>query len=604
MPINFPTTGLTPGVTTYTYLSSTWLWTGTVWQSVGTAQGLQGTQGIQGRSVQGIQGQAGSVQGIQGIQGIQGGGFNQLQGTIGAQGIQGIQGGVGSSILGSSNTFTANNTITPSTSVVPLTINQPASAKGLIVKGNATGDNIQEWQNSSGTPLISISSDGYINKAGTVYIGPQLNFANPGVGNDTRFTFTKSNDQAWLSVVETSNDSTYYEFGMNDNPTAGDYFQWRWDNYEAPAQGWMPIQIGAMATRFTSAVSNWGSFSIPTNTSFATLNQAATSSTSYVINKYAPTNNTAYSLNKDSGTGTGTVTLDATSFTGSSRTGYWISIDAGGTTFTWGNGYTNNAAVGTGVTITGSVQTLNNGVKVTLSTTGHVSGDKWSFMCFPTPTIAIGGNPTLTSMQTIFPSAGVNGLVIKAASSQTADLQQWQNSSGTVLASISSSGTATLTNPIINNFVLGYSTTVTAAGTTTLTNTSNNQQLFTGTTTQTLVMPVASTMTVGTRYVIENNSTGVITVQSSGLNTIATIPGGISIKITCILASGTDATSWDYEYVGFGAVTGTGSSVLATAPTISNLNATGTLTAATISASASVLINGKDIELMTIMGAF
>jgi hypothetical protein len=128
----------------------------------------------------------------------------------------------------------------------------------------------------------------------------------------------------------------------------------------------------------------------------------------------------------------------------------------------------------------------------------------------------------------------------------------------------------TLSLPIIDNFILGYSTTATAAGTTTLTNASNNQQLFTGTTTQTVVMPVASTMTVGTRYLIENNSTGIVTIQSSGANTIVALGSNISVKVTCILASGTTAASWDYEYVGFNSITGTGSNVLATAPTITS----------------------------------
>jgi len=126
----------------------------------------------------------------------------------------------------------------------------------------------------------------------------------------------------------------------------------------------------------------------------------------------------------------------------------------------------------------------------------------------------------------------------------------------------------TLSLPIIDNFILGYSTTATAAGTTTLTNASNNQQLFTGSTTQTVTMPVATTMTVGTRYLIENNSTGVVTVQSSGANAIVAIPSGVSVKVTSILNSGTTAASWDYEYVGFNAITGTGSLVLGTAPTI------------------------------------
>ena len=150
-------------------------------------------------------------------------------------------------------------------------------------------------------------------------------------------------------------------------------------------------------------------------------------------------------------------------------------------------------------------------------------------------------------------------------------------------------GTQTLTNktltlPIIDNPILGYATTVTAAGTTTLTNASVNQQLFTGTTTQTVTMPVASTMTVGTRYLIENNSTGIVTVQSSGANTIVAIPGGMSVKVTSILNSGTTASSWDYEYVGFNAITGTGAAVLGTSatlttPTLASSTLTGTLTA-------------------------
>ena len=140
---------------------------------------------------------------------------------------------------------------------------------------------------------------------------------------------------------------------------------------------------------------------------------------------------------------------------------------------------------------------------------------------------------------------------------------------------VTTTGTQTLTNktltlPAIDNFILGYATTATAGGTTTLTNASVNQQLFTGTSTQTVTMPVASTMTIGTRYLIENNSTGIVTVQSSGANTIVAIPGGMSVKITSILNSGTTAASWDYEYVGFNTITGTGANVLATSPTISD----------------------------------
>ena len=165
---------------------------------------------------------------------------------------------------------------------------------------------------------------------------------------------------------------------------------------------------------------------------------------------------------------------------------------------------------------------------------------------------------------------------------------------------VTTTGTQTLTNktltlPAIDNFILGYATTATAGGTTTLTNASVNQQLFTGTSTQTVTMPVASTMTVGTRYLIENNSTGIVTVQSSGANTIVAIPGGMSVKITSILNSGTTAASWDYEYVGFNAITGTGSNVLATSPTISDPVITESVNAQTGTTYTPVLTDAKQM---------
>ena len=165
---------------------------------------------------------------------------------------------------------------------------------------------------------------------------------------------------------------------------------------------------------------------------------------------------------------------------------------------------------------------------------------------------------------------------------------------------VTTTGTQTLTNktltlPAIDNFILGYATTATAAGTTTLTNASVNQQLFTGTSTQTVTMPVASTMTVGTRYLIENNSTGIVTVQSSGANTIVAIPGGMSVKVTSILNSGTTAASWDYEYVGFNAITGTGSNVMATSPTISDPVITESVNAQTGTTYTPVLTDAKQM---------
>jgi len=128
----------------------------------------------------------------------------------------------------------------------------------------------------------------------------------------------------------------------------------------------------------------------------------------------------------------------------------------------------------------------------------------------------------------------------------------------------------TLTLPIIDNPKLGYATTATAAGTTTLSVTSAHQQFFTGTTTQTVVLPVTSTLVVGMSYSLENNSTGLVTVQSSGLNTVATVPSGTTALFTCTGTTLTTAADWDLDYIGFTTLTGTGSNVLATSPTLAD----------------------------------
>jgi hypothetical protein len=99
-----------------------------------------------------------------------------------------------------------------------------------------------------------------------------------------------------------------------------------------------------------------------------------------------------------------------------------------------------------------------------------------------------------------------------------------------------------------NSFIEGYATTATVAGTTTLTVSSMQQQYFTGTTTQAVLLPVTSTLVLGQSYTIVNNSTGVVTVQSSGSNTVQAMLANTILIVTCILTSGTSASSWSSEY--------------------------------------------------------
>lgn len=103
-------------------------------------------------------------------------------------------------------------------------------------------------------------------------------------------------------------------------------------------------------------------------------------------------------------------------------------------------------------------------------------------------------------------------------------------------------------NVTANNLLNGYATTVTAAATTTLAVSSQYQQYFTGSTTQTVKMPVVTTLVLGQSWLLVNNSSGVVTVQSSGSNTIATMAANTTLVVTCIkVTADTTAAAWNFE---------------------------------------------------------
>jgi len=162
-------------------------------------------------------------------------------------------------------------------------------------------------------------------------------------------------------------------------------------------------------------------------------------------------------------------------------------------------------------------------------------------------------------------------------------------------------GTVTVTNPVVNNIKMGYTTTATAGATTTLTISSNYRQFFTGVLSQTIVLPVTSTLVTGIAYEIENNSTGTLTVNSSGGNLVGTIPAGVCAHAVCIGTTLTTAADWDWDYISNTSITGTGSTVLANSPTltspvISTITNTGTLTLPTTTGTIALTSNIVQIQ--------
>ena len=103
-------------------------------------------------------------------------------------------------------------------------------------------------------------------------------------------------------------------------------------------------------------------------------------------------------------------------------------------------------------------------------------------------------------------------------------------------------------NGLANNLIQGYTTTATAAGTTTLTVASAYLQYFTGSTTQTVAMPDVTTLALGMQWLIVNNSSGAVTVQSSGANSIQVMAASSRLLITCIALTGTGTAAWSATY--------------------------------------------------------
>lgn len=129
-------------------------------------------------------------------------------------------------------------------------------------------------------------------------------------------------------------------------------------------------------------------------------------------------------------------------------------------------------------------------------------------------------------------------------------------SGGTAKASVTVAAAATSwagwdanKNLQANNHVDALASIATAAGTTALVVGSAHYENFTGATTQTVTLPVATGLSNGYTFRITNNSSGVVTIQSSGANVIKAMAAGSMLDVWCVnTAGGTGTASWNWQY--------------------------------------------------------
>jgi hypothetical protein len=102
-------------------------------------------------------------------------------------------------------------------------------------------------------------------------------------------------------------------------------------------------------------------------------------------------------------------------------------------------------------------------------------------------------------------------------------------------------------------------------------------------------------------FEIENVSTGNLTVNSSGGNLVVTVLPGTCAHVLCIGTAATTAADWDADFISFSAVTGTGSVVLATSPTLVT-PALGTPSSGTLTNCTSLPVSGIAASTSTAIG--
>ena len=306
-------------------------------------------------------------------------------------------------------------------------------------------------------------------------------------------------------------------------------------------------------------------------------------------------------------------------------------------TITYATQASNPFTVGQSITVTGVTP---NGYNGTYIVTG-VSTTQVQYANATTGSQSAAGTVVANfGSSTFIPVITVNAKGLITAITNTAISTTVNLAGSTGTGSVAGGGTLTVTGgagistsvsgstiTISSTGAGGYTTTVTSGTTYTLSSTSTPAQYFTGSTVQVVKLPDATGLTLGQEYILTNNSSANLTVNTSTSASVLTQIPGTTVTYTVVSTGGNTAAAWNYEYTGFAGVTGTGNAVLANAPTLTghptiegvtstgatgtgNLvfsaspTFTGTLTAATGSFSGHVTVEGVTSTGATGTGKF
>ena len=378
--------------------------------------------------------------------------------------------------LGGSGTVTATttNALTIGTGLSGTSFN--GSAPVTIAISN-TGVTSGTYGSASVIPVIQVNSQGQITSVSTQAINSPTY---QGTWN------ASTNTPTLTSSVGTQ--SYYYVVSVAGNTTLNGVSGWNVGDWAIFTGGVWEKVPGSSSESFTN---------------LTTTNLAVTGLTGYM---YA----------NGSSNVTASSTIPTSALTGT------LGISNGGTGQTTASAAFNALSP---ITTTGDLiigNGSNSATRLAIGSNGYVLTSNGTTASWQAST---GGVTSFSAGTTGFtPSTGTTGAVTLSGTLNVAN-------GGTGVTSSSGANSVVLRdsngNIVWNNEAPGYTNIVTAAGTTTLTASATRYQHLSGTSTQTLKLPDETTIPTAMGYIVDNDSTGNVTVQDSAGNTLATaVPGG------------------------------------------------------------------------------
>jgi hypothetical protein len=341
--------------------------------------------------------------------------------TANLQEWQDSTGAILASLSGSGRIYTAR-TSAGSTSDFTATANfwsNNATTVGAIIRGAVSQTaNLQEWQDSAGTVKLQINKDGDLQLNGNASIingggGPNLQFGS--------------------GLVATARGASQIPLTLKGAASQSANLQ-EWQN----SSGTVLASISSAGTASFADLTISGNFTVSgTTTNLNSVNLVIEDKNIVLADVATPTDTTA--------DGAGITIMGATN-----KTLTWVQSTG---LFTFSNGLSAPTAIftptasATGLIIKAAVSQSANLFEFQdssgtaygyINATGSLRIGSIGATAAGNSVLQPGGDTNGFLIQTV--NTGNKGLVIKGAASQTANLQEWQNSSGTVLTSIDSTG--------------------------------------------------------------------------------------------------------------------------------------------------------------------